>query len=602
MKFWIKVLLIISIIAFIGNNVSTAQPLYTERLYEPVVLVGDKVYPFIGIPINQIFVYSYNAGTGQWQMIPFQIDERVRLDDPYYDARGPRHFYAIKNTNSRYAFADTLPVFDRDDELVFMVRDMGDKAPDNSWITNADALTHMRLEIQIYDPKDANKTAYAYLYQSSTLTMPDEVRNRYAMSFNPSNHVINTRYYSVGLSKDTGLVVDVSIKPPFGNGAEFFDTQKIRFAGLIDFGNFPIIIGREDIPAAREADQLFVYPNTSADPKFNPDNDPDHGYLSYTEKPIVRVVREVRQTLRFGDVIIPSLGFYVKTKFYPFSGQIEGGSSLIPDSLRGNLDPYEDYVIEFDVLRQSWDFNANAAGMKFINKFNDGVMIDGNVDNANKKIDIPIKEWTMSTGAQGTMFTHVTFKDTLWRKIELYFYDSKNGGQGDSQYVIGEDSGDKVSYGDQGILFLNLEQDTVSLELGFTAYFVEANKDKAFAQKLAAWVESPVQSKVRRVTDVKDKVTEQPEEFALYQNYPNPFNSLTKIRFSSPQNQHVVITIRDLNGRFVATVADRSFAAGYHEIAWNGRDAANQEVASGVYFYEIRTPDFADQRKLLLLR
>src|SRR3990172_2434091 len=452
-----KIVFIVFSVVLLSFSFAFTRELYSDRPNEPVVLEGYSLREFVGVLISEMFVYSYKAATGTWQMIPFQIDERVKLKDPFYDQRAARHFYAIANTNaSMYSITDTLSAFDLDDELVFLVGDLGDKAGDKSWIEDADAKTHDRLEIEIYDPQDPSNVAYAYLFRSSTLTMPADVANKYGMKFNTETHVVESKYYSVRLSKETGLVADVVIKPPYGTGVDIFDTQKLRFAGLIDFGLFPIIVGRDDYPPAREADNLYVYPNI--DPT-NPNNPGNEGYLAYTSKPVVRVIREVRQTLRFGEIYVESLGFYVKTLFYPYSGTLEGGTNLLPDSLRDELDPNEDYTIEFDVLRQSWDFSPQATGMKFYNKYNNDVPVDGAQDAVNKAIDVPIREWTLVSGAQGTMFTHVTFVDTSWSAIQLYYYDNKNGGQADSDYVGSEDTGDNVSYADQGILFLTSAAD-----------------------------------------------------------------------------------------------------------------------------------------------
>jgi hypothetical protein len=597
-----KIVCIIFPAMLLSVSSTFAKELYNDRPYQPVVLEGYSLREFVGVPVNEMFVYSYKAASGTWQMIPFQIDEKVQLKDPFYDQRAARHFYAIANTNpAMYSITDTLSAFDLDDELVFLVGDLGDKAADKSWIEDANAKTHDRLEIEIYDPQDPSNVAYAYLFRSSTLTMPAEVANKYGMKFNPDTHVVESKYYSVRLSKESGLVADVIIKPPFGTGVDIFDTQKIRFAGLIDFGLGTIQVGHDDFPPAREADNLYVYPNTDPTDPNGPRNE---GYLAYTSKPVVRVIREVRQTLRFGEIYVESLGFYVKTFFYPFSGTIEGGTNLLADSLRDELDPNEDYYIQFDVLRQSWDFSPQAAGMKFYNKYNSNVLVDGAQDAVNKTIDVPIREWTLVSGAQGTMFTHVTFVDTSWKAIQLYYYDNKGGGQADSDYVGSDDTGDDMSYGDQGILFLNSSADAdVSLSLGFTAYFLEANKDQQLGTKLATWVEHPVKVKRRLVTEVQQpKETALPDGFALYQNYPNPFNSSTKICFSLQSRSQVKISIYDINGRLVNALAEGEFSAGYHEIYWSGLDETQKPVPSGVYFYELSTENNNLKRKLVVLR
>lgn len=210
----------------------------------------------------------------------------------------------------------------------------------------------------------------------------------------------------------------------------------------------------------------------------------------------------------------------------------------------------------------------------------------------------------MASGEQGTLFTHVEFLDTLWHSVELYYYDNNQGGQGDETTIDGGDTGDSLSFGDQGIIFRQLAQQSVSLKLGFTAYFLPGNQDKAFGEQLAAWVENPVKATSIAIdfpTGVQEADTKGPETFALYQNYPNPFNSSTIIKFSLPHRQDVRLRIIDLNGRVVKTLVNSTLDKGVHQLRWNGLDERQQEVASGVYFYQIQSGDYVAMKKLILV-
>ncbi|HLP18528.1 MAG TPA: S8 family peptidase [Bacteroidota bacterium] len=89
-----------------------------------------------------------------------------------------------------------------------------------------------------------------------------------------------------------------------------------------------------------------------------------------------------------------------------------------------------------------------------------------------------------------------------------------------------------------------------------------------------------------------------PEEFALEQNFPNPFNGRTTIRYALPSPSHVTLSVYDLLGREVARLVDHEDqTAGIHTAVWDGVDRA-----SGVYFYSIRTGEFTQVKKLLLIR
>jgi hypothetical protein len=90
--------------------------------------------------------------------------------------------------------------------------------------------------------------------------------------------------------------------------------------------------------------------------------------------------------------------------------------------------------------------------------------------------------------------------------------------------------------------------------------------------------------------------------FGLGQNYPNPFNSSTRIKFSLPKREHLQLTIYDILGREVRTLIDDDRPAGNYDIFWDGRNNDGDDIASGVYLYQIRTSDFASTRKLLLIK
>ena len=101
-----------------------------------------------------------------------------------------------------------------------------------------------------------------------------------------------------------------------------------------------------------------------------------------------------------------------------------------------------------------------------------------------------------------------------------------------------------------------------------------------------------------------------PEKFVLGQNYPNPFNGVTQIplRISggnlsraslSPAPQ---LIIYDINGRVVKIFPLRNLSPGVHLITWDGRNDTGQAVASGVYFYTLKTGRQNSVRKLMLVK
>jgi hypothetical protein len=88
----------------------------------------------------------------------------------------------------------------------------------------------------------------------------------------------------------------------------------------------------------------------------------------------------------------------------------------------------------------------------------------------------------------------------------------------------------------------------------------------------------------------------------LYQNYPNPFNPRTSIRFSIPEPGRVLISVFDIEGRLISTIADRRFDRGTHTVGWDGSDRFGREVASGIYLYRLVSGRDNITRKMVLIR
>ena len=88
-----------------------------------------------------------------------------------------------------------------------------------------------------------------------------------------------------------------------------------------------------------------------------------------------------------------------------------------------------------------------------------------------------------------------------------------------------------------------------------------------------------------------------PLDYELRQNYPNPFNASTTIEYGLPNSSRVTIGVYDIMGRKVTTLINSEQPAGYHQVAWNAKDQS-----SGTYFYRIQAGEYAETRKMVLLR
>ncbi|MCH7495283.1 MAG: T9SS type A sorting domain-containing protein, partial [Candidatus Marinimicrobia bacterium] len=99
------------------------------------------------------------------------------------------------------------------------------------------------------------------------------------------------------------------------------------------------------------------------------------------------------------------------------------------------------------------------------------------------------------------------------------------------------------------------------------------------------------------IVGIEDERKGLPAEFSLSQNYPNPFNPETVIEYSIPIRSDVKLTIYNLRGEEVAILINDAIPAGNHRVSW---DASN--VSSGIYFYRLKTDNFVQTRKMVLLK
>jgi hypothetical protein len=94
-----------------------------------------------------------------------------------------------------------------------------------------------------------------------------------------------------------------------------------------------------------------------------------------------------------------------------------------------------------------------------------------------------------------------------------------------------------------------------------------------------------------------------PLPYALALRSQNPMiDGPARITFSISRREKVEVRLYDAAGRQVRTLANREFAAGEHDLYWDGLDDAGRPVPRGVYFYQMRTPTFVSQKKLAVLR
>ena len=91
-------------------------------------------------------------------------------------------------------------------------------------------------------------------------------------------------------------------------------------------------------------------------------------------------------------------------------------------------------------------------------------------------------------------------------------------------------------------------------------------------------------------------------QYALFENYPNPFNPATTIAYHLPRASQVKLLVYNLAGQHVRTLVDAPQAAGRFQINWDGKDDIGNGLASGVYLYRLEAGNFAETKKMILMR
>ncbi|MBN2090756.1 T9SS type A sorting domain-containing protein [candidate division KSB1 bacterium] len=102
---------------------------------------------------------------------------------------------------------------------------------------------------------------------------------------------------------------------------------------------------------------------------------------------------------------------------------------------------------------------------------------------------------------------------------------------------------------------------------------------------------------------IENMPVDNPQSFVLYQNYPNPFNPTTTIHYDLPFEAQVTLKIFNLRGEQLKVLENGIKPAGRHVVVWNSLNEDGQQVASGVYFYQLEVlAKDSDQQVLKLVK
>jgi len=343
------------------------EPKTLTRTADHITVTGQKIgLGNIDIPKLALFA----CHNGECNPIPFQIDERTD-DNDYAFTKGPE------------AKTDSSPnVFDSNDELVFSVRDTGDRFSPLALPNYVQAA-----EIEVTDPQNGNK-GWCYLLEfSGPAQRSKEDRVNYLLD----EDQIDTIYYTVGFAKKVPIAYDyLCIKSEAGgNNTDILDRFKMHVWASFFFGKLHYSRNEEDFTSR---------------------------LVAWIDGPI-RVIRRTKNALKvFGNVKVPEV---IGDSVYYDNGMMFPTIFIIPVRL--------DLILTKGEFIGTTDFSPNAKGMVFYNSRNPNPMvIDGKMDASEKALDLLPYEWAVVTGPQGTWMSRLVLGAGVNLNKNLYYVDDES--------------------------------------------------------------------------------------------------------------------------------------------------------------------------------
>jgi len=142
-------------------------------------------------------------------------------------------------------------------------------------------------------------------------------------------------------------------------------------------------------------------------------------------------------------------------------------------------------------------------------------------------------------------------------------------------------------------------------EIGFTDGHGNSNSPKDYSFMDSSPPVGEVSYRLKQIdidgafeySDVVTIITKIHVRYGLYQNHPNPFNPSTQINYSLAKDSRVNITVYNSLGQKIIELLNKKQSTGIYNIELN---AGN--LASGLYFYRLETPDYSKTMKMVLIK
>ncbi len=149
------------------------------------------------------------------------------------------------------------------------------------------------------------------------------------------------------------------------------------------------------------------------------------------------------------------------------------------------------------------------------------------------------------------------------------------------QYIQADNSanGSEYTYTDQEV------------EMNSTYYYwLQSNEINGYVEYFG-----PISVKVQEGDNITEPLA--PVTY-LKNNFPNPFNPETKFQFNIKEGETATFQIYNLKGQVIINL--RNIGSGNHDYVWKGQDKNGNRVASGIYFYSLKTQSYSSVKKMVL--
>jgi hypothetical protein len=103
------------------------------------------------------------------------------------------------------------------------------------------------------------------------------------------------------------------------------------------------------------------------------------------------------------------------------------------------------------------------------------------------------------------------------------------------------------------------------------------------------------------ISSVPDQPEVCPANLVIKTCYPNPFTDAATMVWEQKANIPAEISVYNLKGQLVKRFSSDIKASGEHSFIWNGKDAQDRKVSSGIYFIRVQCGKYSQSKKLVKL-